>query len=111
MHVHLGSDLRTLPTSLTRSISDQIFTSTLHWTKATQFPQTATHAIDFGPGGLSGVGSFTGRNLDGRGVRVIVVGDRGKGDAELYSIKGVKFEQSWTRKWSPSLVKTRSDFF
>ncbi|THH15787.1 hypothetical protein EW146_g4747 [Bondarzewia mesenterica] len=105
-HTEDGSDLRKLTTSLTRSICDQVFTSPLHWQTATEFPESATHAIDFGPGGLSGIGPLTARNLDGRGVRVIVVGDKGKGDAELYSIRGVKSEDSWTKKWSPSLVKT-----
>ncbi|KAI0067274.1 fatty acid synthase [Artomyces pyxidatus] len=101
-----GSDLREHSGSLTRSICDQIFTSPLHWTKATNLPETATHAVDFGPGGISGIGPLTARNLDGRGVRVIVLGDKGKGDAEFYSVKGVKKEQSWVKKWTPSLVKT-----
>ncbi|KAA1467738.1 fatty acid synthase [Dentipellis sp. KUC8613] len=101
-----GSDLRGLKTSLTRSLCDQVFTSPIHWTKATDFPETATHAIDFGPGGISGIGPMTARNLDGRGVRVIVAGDRGKGDAELFSVRGIKYEQSWVKKYSPALAKT-----
>ncbi|KAF5368132.1 hypothetical protein D9615_010216 [Tricholomella constricta] len=51
--------------------------------KATDFPETATHAIDFGPGGLSGIGPLTASNLDGRGVRIVIAGHRGKEDAEL----------------------------
>ncbi|KAG6910835.1 hypothetical protein DXG01_007150 [Tephrocybe rancida] len=101
-----GSDLRTLSTSITRSLCEQIFTSPIHWSKATDFPETATHAIDFGPGGLSGIGPLTARNFDGRGVRVIIAGDRGKGDAELYSATEVKYEDWWSKKWSPSLVRT-----
>ncbi|KAG5638483.1 hypothetical protein H0H81_012415 [Sphagnurus paluster] len=101
-----GSDLSTLKTSITRSLCEQIFTSPIHWSKATDFPETATHAIDFGPGGLSGIGPLTARNLDGRGVRVIVVGDRGKGDAELYGSLSVKSEDWWNKKWSPGLVRT-----
>lgn len=81
--------------------------SPIHWSKATDFPESATHAVDFGPGGLSGIGPLTARNLDGRGVRVIIAGDRGKGDAELYSPTEVKYEEWWSKKWSPSLVKTR----
>jgi hypothetical protein len=102
-----GSDLCNLKTSVTRSLCDQIFTSPIHWSKATDFPESATHAIDFGPGGLSGIGPLTARNLDGRGVRVIVVGDRGKGDAELYDARDIKYEDWWSKKWSPSLVRTR----
>jgi fatty acid synthase subunit alpha len=104
---HPGSDLRSLKTSITRSLCDQIFVQPIHWTKATGFPQSATHAIDFGPGGMSGIGPLTARNFDGRGVRVIVVGVRGKGDAELYNCLEVKFEDWWSKKWSPGLVRTR----
>ena len=78
---------------ITRSLCEQIFTSPIHWTKATDFPETATHAVDFGPGGLSGSGPLTAKNFEGRGVRVIVAGDRGKGDAELFSSLDVKFEE------------------
>jgi fatty acid synthase subunit beta len=81
----LGSDMRELKSSVTRSLCDQIFTSPIHWPKAPNFSETATHAIDFGPGGLSGIGPLTARNLDGRGVRVIVIGDKGKGYAELFN--------------------------
>ncbi|KAF8907276.1 fatty acid synthase [Gymnopilus junonius] len=101
-----GSDMRDLASSLTRSLCEQIFTSPIHWTKATNFPETATHAVDFGPGGLSGIGPLTARNFDGRGVRVIVVGEKGKGDAELYSSLQVKYEEWWSKKWSPKLVRT-----
>jgi fatty acid synthase subunit beta len=103
----LGSDLRDLKTSITRSLCDQIFVQPIHWTKATEFPESATHAIDFGPGGMSGIGPLTARNLDGRGVRVIVAGERGKGDAELYDCTTVKHEDWWSKKWSPGLVRTR----
>ena len=65
----------------------------IHWAKATNFPETATHAIDFGPGGLSGIGPLTARLLEGRGVRVVIVGDKGKGGAELYNAESVKYEQ------------------
>jgi len=92
--------------SITRSLCEQIFTSPIHWTKATDFPEAATHAVDFGPGGLSGIGPLTAKNFEGRGVHVIVAGDKGKGDAELFSSLDVKFEEWWSKKWSPSLVRT-----
>ena len=94
--------------SLTRSLCEQIFTQPIHWSKATNFPETATHAIDFGPGGLSGIGPLTARNLEGRGVRVVVAGDKAKGPAELFDAQNVKTEQWWVKKFTPSLVKTRS---
>jgi len=102
----LGSDMRETKSFLTCSLCEQIFTSPIHWTKATNFPETATHAIDFGPGGLSGIGPLTAKNFEGRGVRVIVAGDKGKGDAELFCSLGVKYEEWWSKKWSPSLVRT-----
>ncbi|KAG8968299.1 3-oxoacyl-[acyl-carrier-protein] synthase [Tulasnella sp. 419] len=105
-HTESGSDLRNVDTSLTRSLCDQIFTQPIHWVKATNFPETATHAIDFGPGGPSGIGGLTARNLEGRGLRVVVIGDKGKNGAELYNSRSVRFEQWWTKKFTPGLVKT-----
>ena len=102
-----GSDMRKLSTSVTRSLCDQIFTSPIQWSAATNFPKTATHAVDFGPGGLSGIGPLTARNLDGRGVRVVIVGDKGKGDSELYDSQNVRYEEWWSKKWGPQLVRTR----
>jgi hypothetical protein len=78
--------MRKLLTSITRSFCDQIFTSPIQRTAATNFPKTATHATDFGPGGTSGISTLTGRNLDGRGVRVVIVGDKGKG-RRMYDMK------------------------
>ena len=103
----LGSDLRSVSGSLTRALCEQIFTLPIHWATATNFPETATHAVDFGPGGLSGIGPLTARNLEGRGVRVVVAGDKAKGPAELFDAQNIKTEQWWSKKFSPSLVKTR----
>lgn len=107
LNLAAGVDLRELTTSVTCSLGEQIFTSPLHWAKATDFPETATHAIDFGPGGISGVGPMTARNLNGRGVRVIVVGDKAKGIPELYDTQKLQQEEWWSKKFVPGLVKTR----
>jgi fatty acid synthase subunit beta len=107
----VGLDMRKLLTSITRSLCDQISTSSIQWTAATNFPETATYAIDFGPGGIGGIGPLTARNLDGRGVRVIVVGDKGKGGAEVYDLQNVRYEEWWRKKWGPQLVRSRYDFF
>ena len=106
-YILIGSDMRELKSSITRSLCDQIFTSPIHWTKATNFPETATHAIDFGPGGLSGIGPLTARNFDGRGVRVVVAGEKGKGDVELFNSLDINYEACWNKRWSPGLVRTR----
>ncbi|THG97809.1 hypothetical protein EW026_g4265 [Hermanssonia centrifuga] len=105
-HTEAGADLRELTTSLTKALCDQIFTMHIHWAKATEFPDAAPHAVDFGPGGLSGIGPLTARNLDGCGVHVIVVGDRSRGIAELFDAQSIKREEWWSKKYSPSLVKT-----
>ena len=104
----LGSDLRKSTTSVTRSLCEQIFTSPIHWAKAANFPETATHAIDFGPGGVSGIGPLTARNLEGRGVRVVIVGDKARGQAELYNSQSIQTGQWWGKEFTPKLVKTRS---
>ena len=41
-------------------------------------------------------------------MRVVVAGDKAKGPAELFDAQNVKTEQWWVKKFSPSLVKTRS---
>ena len=41
----------------------------IQWTAAAN---SALHTIDFGPGGLSGLGFLMVRNVNGRGARVIV---------------------------------------
>ncbi|KAJ3783459.1 fatty acid synthase [Lentinula aff. detonsa] len=102
-----GEDLRASTVSITRSLCNQIFTSPIHWTKATNFPKSTTHALDFGPGGLSGIGPLTAKNLDGKGVRVIVIGERGKGDAELYDSRAIQREDNWSEKFAPRLIKSR----
>ena len=74
---HQGSDLHKATTSLTRPLCDQMFIHLLHWLKATNFLESATHAIDFGPGGLSGIGPLTARNFEGCRLRTAVVAGRG----------------------------------
>lgn len=106
MLTSIGSDLRSLTTSLTASLSDQIFIKHIHWAKACNFPATATHAVDFGPGGNSGIGPLTGRALEGRGVRVVIIGAKGKAGSEFFDAQRVKTESVWAKEWSPRLVKT-----
>jgi fatty acid synthase subunit alpha len=81
--------------------------SPVQWTATTNFPETATRAIDFGPGGTGPL--TTARNLDGRGVRVIIVGDKGKGGAEVYDSQDARYEEWWSKKWGPQVVRTRHE--
>ncbi|KKY19773.1 putative fatty acid synthase beta subunit dehydratase [Phaeomoniella chlamydospora] len=86
----------------------------VNWERATVFPE-ATHVLDFGPGGISGLGVLTNRNKDGTGVRVILAGaiegtnsevgykpelfDRDEGHA-------VKYATNWLKEHGPKLIKT-----
>jgi fatty acid synthase subunit beta len=88
----------------------------VNWEKATVFPH-ATHILDFGPGGISGLGVLTSRNKDGTGVRVILAGaiegtvpevgykpelfDRDEEHAVTYAV-------DWVKEHGPRLVKTSS---
>ena len=72
-----------------------------------KFPDSATHAVDFRSDGLSSISPLTAKNLESRGIRVIVVGNRAKSDAELYSSEKVIYEDWWGKKYSPGLIRTR----
>jgi fatty acid synthase subunit beta len=110
-----GKDLRTvvkgnIVPALVRLITHDM----VNWEKATVFPG-ATHILDFGPGGISGLGVLTSRNKDGTGVRVILAGaidgtipevgykpelfDRDEEHA-------VKYAVDWVKEHGPRLVKT-----
>ena len=86
----------------------------VNWDKATVFPK-ATHIIDFGPGGISGLGVLTSRIKEGTGVRVILAGpidgtNSGVGyKSELFdrdSEHAVKYAVDWVKEHGPKLVKT-----
>ncbi|KAI9782572.1 MAG: beta subunit of fatty acid synthetase, partial [Geoglossum umbratile] len=86
----------------------------VHWERATFFPK-ATHILDFGPGGISGLGVLTHRNKDGTGVRIILAGDMEGTNAvvgykpELFDRDeehAVKYAIDWVKEYGPRLVKT-----
>jgi len=86
----------------------------VHWEKATSFPK-ATHIIDFGPGGISGIGVLTNRNKEGTGVRVLLAGAIDGTHTELgYKPElfdrdeqhAVKYAVDWVKEHGPKLVKT-----
>lgn len=82
------------------------------WEQATVFPN-ATHIVDFGPGGISGLGVLTNRNKDGTGVRVILAGaiDGTNGEVgykpELFDRDehAVQYAIDWVKEFGPRLVK------
>ncbi|EON97445.1 putative fatty acid synthase beta subunit dehydratase protein [Phaeoacremonium minimum UCRPA7] len=88
----------------------------VNWEKATVFPN-ATHVLDFGPGGISGLGILTSRNKEGTGVRVILAGSVNGSVTEVgYKPElfdrdeehAVKFAIDWVKEFGPRLVKTSS---
>lgn len=86
----------------------------VYWEQATTFPK-ATHIIDFGPGGISGLGVLTSRIKDGTGVRVILAGaiDGTNTDVgyktELFDRdeeNAIKYAVDWVKEHGPKLVRT-----
>ncbi|GBE88363.1 hypothetical protein SCP_1301780 [Sparassis crispa] len=63
--------------------------SNLRKLDTTNFPETATYAVNFGPGGLSGIGPLT-----------------TKGVVEMYDAQNVKREEWWSKRFMHGLVKT-----
>ncbi|OQO10417.1 hypothetical protein B0A48_03713 [Cryoendolithus antarcticus] len=86
----------------------------VNWEEATIMPG-ATHILDFGPGGISGLGVLTNRNKDGTGVRVILAGAMDGSNTEvgykpeLFDRDGehaVKYAVDWVKEHGPRLAKT-----
>lgn len=110
-----GEDLREFSGSLAARVVACINTLTVNWETATNFK--ATHLIDFGPGGVSGLGVLTHKNKEGTGARVIVAGvlEAANVDAE-YGFKQELFDQrastltyaqNWLNEFKPKLIKTK----
>ncbi|KAI5794515.1 acyl transferase domain-containing protein [Peziza echinospora] len=112
-----GKDLRQEkgPDNLVPELVRMVTNIPVHWEKATVFP-SATHIIDFGPGGNSGLGVLTQRNKEGTGVRIIIAGalegttaDLGY-KAELFDRDeehAVKYAVNWVKEYGPTLVRTK----
>lgn len=114
-NTHTGQDLReeasdnVIPAVIRMITGDRV-----EWRKATVFPQ-ATHVVDFGPGGISGIGVLTNRNKDGTGVRTILAGTVESTNTEVGykpelfdrdSERAVKYAPDWLKEYGPKLVKT-----
>jgi len=115
-HTETGRDLRSDSTihgegSLVEELFDQIFQRPIHWNVATTFNNDATHVVDFGTGGQSGIGSLTARESEGKGLRVVIAstGTNGRKIEEVYSSTTLKKENKWMGKFGPKLVRTRHD--
>ena len=110
-----GKDLREEVTgNIVPALVRMITSDPVNWEKATVFPG-ATHVLDFGPGGISGLGVLTSRNKDGTGVRVILAGTVNGTVTEVgYKSElfdrdeehAVKYAVDWVKEYGPRLVKT-----
>ena len=115
MNTNTGEDLRTgKHDNIVPELVHMITQASVDWEKATTF-QGATHIIDFGPGGISGLGVLTNRNKEGTGVRIILAGAMDGTNAEVgYKPElfdrdeehAVKYAVDWVKEHGPKLVKT-----
>ncbi|KAI1261032.1 fatty acid synthase beta subunit dehydratase [Xylariaceae sp. FL1019] len=114
-NTYTGEDLReTVKGDIVPSLIRMITRDPVYWEKATAFPK-ATHVLDFGPGGISGLGVLTSRNKEGTGVRVILAGTI-DGSAQEIGYKAELFDRDeenavvhaddWVATYGPRLVKT-----
>ncbi|KAK4100223.1 beta subunit of fatty acid synthase [Parathielavia hyrcaniae] len=112
-----GKDVREEVTGdVVPALVRMITSDPVHWEKATVFPG-ASHILDFGPGGVSGLGVLTSKNKDGTGVRVILAGtvngtvNEVGYKSELFDRDeehAVKYAVDWVKEYGPKLVKTSS---
>ena len=112
---HTGEDIRDkVEGNIVPTLIRLITRDPVAWEKATAFPD-ATHVLDFGPGGISGIGILTSRNKEGSGVRVILAGSV-EGTIPEVGYKqelfdrdeenAVKFSIDWVKEFGPKLIKT-----
>jgi fatty acid synthase subunit beta len=114
-NTNTGTDVREEDSdNIVPGLVRMITSDPVNWEKATVFPQ-ATHILDFGPGGISGLGVLTNRNKDGTGVRVILAGAIDGQNPEVgYKPEifdrdaehAVKYAVDWVKEHGPRLVKT-----
>ncbi|KAI5956395.1 FAS1 [Candida jiufengensis] len=87
----------------------------VHWELATN--HKASHILDFGPGGVSGLGVLTHRNKEGTGARIIIAGSLDSNPLddeygfkhEIFNKsenKQIKWATNWLQEFKPTLIKT-----
>jgi fatty acid synthase subunit beta len=114
-NTNTGEDLRkTESENIVPALIKMITSDPVEWTKATTFPG-ATHLVDFGPGGVAGIGVLTNRNKEGFGVRTILAGTIDASNSEVgYKPElfdrdaehAVRYAPNWLKEHGPRLVKT-----
>ncbi|KAJ1558895.1 beta subunit of fatty acid synthetase, partial [Nowakowskiella sp. JEL0078] len=112
-NTNTGEDLRTSK-RLSISLVEQICNQAVHWETATKM-EKATHVLDFGPGGSSGIGGLTYRNKEGAGVQVILAGTFDASNDLLDKTAvfdsdplSVRFAPNWGETYRPKLIRIAS---
>ncbi len=112
-HSQSGDDLReSRSNNIVPALIRMILVEEDNWPLSTRLP-SATHVLDFGPGGVSGVGALLHRNKEGTGVRVILAGTlEGTSSelgyrSELFHDDGesLRYGENWEKTYAPRLVK------
>lgn len=109
-----GSDFQALKEPIIDRVVKLITELPVHWEEATN--HKATHILDFGPGGVSGLGVLTHRNKEGTGARIILAGtldsnpidDEYGFKHEIFQTsadKAIKWAPDWLKELRPTLVK------
>ena len=114
-HTNTGQDLQDAQMDdLLPELGRSVMTKSVDWPRATTFPD-ATHILDFGPGGTSGVGALLQRNKEGTGVHVILAGTlTGTNSqvgykAQLFeSSRALEYGADWSKDHAPILLKDSS---
>lgn len=113
-HTKTGADLRASPSqNIVPELVRMITLDLADWPKTTEFPG-ATHVLDFGPGGPTGVGVLTHRNKEGTGVRTILMGSaegssrefRCRSEVFNSNDSAIKYGTHWLRDYGSQLVKS-----
>eukprot|EP01134_Creolimax_fragrantissima_P001062 CFRG1062T1 len=105
-----GTNLEKYADLTTRMVS-LICNETVNFEAATS--HKVTHILEFGPGGMGGVGSILYRNKLGTGVRVVLMGAETTTDPELESKAAcfsaeetsLNYADDWAKEYAPHLVR------
>ncbi|KAH8590940.1 acyl transferase domain-containing protein [Bisporella sp. PMI_857] len=112
-HPATGQDLSRSDGNIVPDMVRMITEEVVDWSLPTKF-RDATHILEFGPGGASGIGMLTSRNKDGCGVRTILA-DRQDGPSanvgyrpELFTrhSNNIIYGCDWTKAFAPRLIQT-----
>ena len=115
---HDGADLRLRgQENVVPDIVRMILVQPLYWERASEFPG-ATTILDFGPGGVDGVGGLTNKNKEGLGVRVMLASMLEGSNPDL-GYKSEIFDRdlavksfvkgTWSDQFAAHLVNTRPE--